>query len=261
MIIASVLYSMYVKVLSIGFVVLFQQPYPTPESRETLVQLVLRSSPIAKAVLVLLFAFSVASWGIIFFKGLAAKKAKSHADKFIQVFERSERWADLRANTSAIGDGPLYAIFQAANDELQKQSRFTPEAVQRVMQSAIITETNKLEQSLGFLASCASASPFIGLFGTVVGIIIAFQGLSLSTTASIQAVAPGIAEALIATAAGIAAAIPAVLGYNHYVNKIKVITAEMDAFSLKLLNFIEREAMGYAQQRQTQTTQTQYAKN
>ncbi len=99
-----------------------------------------------------------------------------------------------------------------------------------------------MEQSLGVLASTASAAPFIGLFGTVVGIIIAFQGLSQATTSSIQAVAPGIAEALIATAAGIGAAVPAVLAYNHYVNLIKVMTAEMDSFSLRLLNLIEREA-------------------
>jgi biopolymer transport protein TolQ len=116
------------------------------------------------------------------------------------------------------------------------------DAIQRVMQSASIDEATRMEQSLGVLASTASAAPFIGLFGTVVGIIIAFQGLSQATTSSIQAVAPGIAEALIATAAGIGAAVPAVLAYNHYVNLIKVMTAEMDSFSLRLLNLIEREA-------------------
>jgi biopolymer transport protein TolQ len=110
------------------------------------------------------------------------------------------------------------------------------------MQSAAIDEATKLERSLGWLASTASASPFIGLFGTVVGIIIAFQGLTQTTTASIQAVAPGIAEALVATAAGIGAAVPAVLAYNHFLNLIKVISAEMDSFALRLLNLIEREA-------------------
>ena len=95
--------------------------------------------------------------------------------------------------------------------------------------------------------SVASAAPFIGLFGTVVGIILAFQGLSQSTTSSIQAVAPGVAEALVTTAAGIAAAVPAVLGYNHFLQRIKILAAEMDRFSLQLLNFIEREAMGYTQ--------------
>ena len=110
------------------------------------------------------------------------------------------------------------------------------------MQSTAITEATKLERSLGWLASTASTSPFIGLFGTVIGIIISFEGLSQATTASIQAVAPGIAEALIVTAAGIAAAIPAVLAYNYFLNRIKILTSEMDSFSLRLLNFIEGEA-------------------
>ncbi|MBK6797672.1 MAG: MotA/TolQ/ExbB proton channel family protein [Acidobacteria bacterium] len=133
-------------------------------------------------------------------------------------------------------------VFLAANKELQKQTILNLDAVGRSMQSAAITETTKLENNLGWLASTASASPFIGLFGTVIGIIIAFQGLSQAATASIQAVAPGIAEALIATAAGIAAAVPAVLAYNHFLNIVRTLAAEMDSFSLNLLNFIEREA-------------------
>ncbi|MBK7598800.1 MAG: MotA/TolQ/ExbB proton channel family protein [Acidobacteria bacterium] len=133
-------------------------------------------------------------------------------------------------------------VFLAANKELQKQKILNLDAVGRSMQSAAITETTKLEKNLGWLASTASASPFIGLFGTVVGIIIAFQGLSQAATASIQAVAPGIAEALIATAAGIAAAVPAVLAYNHFLNIVRTLAAEMDSFSMNLLNFIEREA-------------------
>jgi biopolymer transport protein TolQ len=119
---------------------------------------------------------------------------------------------------------------------------FSLEAVHRTMQSTAISETTRLEKSLSVLASTASAAPFIGLFGTVVGIIISFQGLSQAASASIQVVAPGIADALIATAAGIAAAVPAVLAYNHYLNRIKILAAEMDSFILRLLNFIEREA-------------------
>jgi biopolymer transport protein TolQ len=107
-----------------------------------------------------------------------------------------------------------------------------------------ISETTLLEKAWAGSASTASASPFIGLFGTVVGIIIAFQSLSQSAVASIQAVAPGIADALVATAAGIAAAVPAVLGYNHYLNRIKVLASEMDSFTLRFLNFIEREGTG-----------------
>ncbi len=215
-------------------------------SSSSLLDLILRASPIAKLVLLILLLISIASWAIIFAKARATKLAQQQTDEFMRAFEKSSRWADLMTSVASFGASPLTAILMAANGELQKQSRLNLEAVQRVMQSAAIGETTRLEKSLGLLASTASASPFIGLFGTVVGIIIAFNGLTQATTASIQAVAPGIADALIATAAGIAAAIPAVLGYNHYLNRIKVLAAEMDSFSLRLLNFIEREAAGHA---------------
>jgi len=114
------------------------------------------------------------------------------------------------------------------------------EALTRVLQSATILEVSQMERSLSWLATTANASPFIGLFGTVVGIIIAFQGLSASQASSIQAVAPGIAEALIATAAGIAAAVPSAIFYNHFLNRIKAITATLDRFALELLNIVEK---------------------
>lgn len=219
-----------------------EQVAPHLNGSGSLVDLMLRASPIAKLVLLILLIFSIASWAIIFNKARATKQARKQSVQFLQMFENSSRWADLHAGSAALRENPLAAIFFAADAELRKQGRVNLDAVQRAMQSAAVSETTKLEQSLGWLASTASAAPFIGLFGTVVGIIIAFQGLSQATTASIQAVAPGIAEALIATAAGIAAAVPAVLGYNHYVNLIKTLAAEMDSFALRLLNFIQREA-------------------
>jgi len=232
-----------------------EQTAQTGNSSSTLLDLVLRASPIAKAVLLILFLFSIASWAIILMKARATRRAERQSGEFMRAFEKSSRWAELYANVASLAGSPLTGIFQAANGELQKQSRLNLDAVQRAMQSATIDETTKLERSLGLLASTASSSPFIGLFGTVVGIIIAFNGLTLSTTASIQAVAPGIAEALVATAAGSAAAVPAVLGYNRYLNRIKVLAAEMDSFSLRLLNFIEREAIesyGVQQQQRPQ---------
>ncbi len=218
----------------------------TAQQSSSLVDLIFRASLIAKVVLLVLFVFSVASWAIIIAKARVTKRAQQQSAQFLQIFDRSTRWTDLHANTAALKESPLSAIFLAAHEELQKQSRLNLGAVHRTMQSAAMSETTKLERSMGWLASTASAAPFIGLFGTVIGIIIAFQGLSQAATASIQAVAPGIAEALVATAAGIAAAVPAVLGYNHYLNRIKILASEMDSFSLKLLNFIEREASTYA---------------
>jgi biopolymer transport protein TolQ len=214
----------------------------TAPHTSSFLDLILRSSPITKFVLLLLLVFSVVSWAIIIAKELATRKARAQSAEFLRSFERSQRLSELRASAAAFNASPLPALCRSAEDELRKQSTLNLEAVQRALQSAAIDETTKLEQSLSWLASTASASPFIGLFGTVVGIIIAFQGLSTSTTTSIQAVAPGIADALIATAAGIAAAVPAVLAYNHYLNRIKVLAAEMDSFSLRLLNLIEREA-------------------
>ena len=204
--------------------------------------LVFRASPIAKFVLLLLLIFSVVSWAIIFSKSRSTKKIRQQNEEFFAIFEQSNRWAEIYSRTTSLNESPVRNVFLAANKELQKQKILNLDAVGRSMQSAAITETTKLEKNLGWLASTASASPFIGLFGTVVGIIIAFQGLSQAATASIQAVAPGIAEALIATAAGIAAAVPAVLAYNHFLNIVRTLAAEMDSFSMNLLNFIEREA-------------------
>lgn len=225
---------------------------PVVQQSSSLADLLLRSSPIAKFVLIVLLVFSLVSWAIILTKSRAITRAQKQSTEFLQVFSRSMRLQDLYASCSAFPASPLAAIYISAHEELKAQagvsaegspdSMFSLEAVHRTMQSTAIAETTRLERSLSVLASTASAAPFIGLFGTVVGIIIAFQGLSQAASASIQVVAPGIADALIATAAGIAAAVPAVLAYNHYLNRIKILAADMDGFMLRLLNFIEREA-------------------
>jgi biopolymer transport protein TolQ len=212
-----------------------------------LLELVLEASLIAKFVLLMLIFFSIASWAIILTKTFAFNKLKRQNNTFLTMFRQSSRLAEVYSACQPYRDSPLVGVFLAGYQEIDKQLRTTAtpsikslQAVGRALQRAAITETTRLEKGVSWLASTANASPFIGLFGTVVGIIIAFQGLSLTTQASVQAVAPGIAEALIATAAGIAAAVPAAMGYNHFLNKIKLITAEMDDFSLELLNLIER---------------------
>src|SRR5262249_31783793 len=120
--------------------------------RSTLVDLMLRSSPISKLVLLVLFLFSIASWAIIFAKSRTTKLAERHSTQFLQTFKRATRWADLHSGITTVQQSPLVAIFQAAHSELQRQSRLNLEAVQRVMQSAAIGETTKLEKSLGWLA-------------------------------------------------------------------------------------------------------------
>jgi biopolymer transport protein TolQ len=142
-------------------------------------------------------------------------------------------------------EASLVRVFLAGYEEINNQigevtAAFEASMRSRVLQSATIAEISQMERRLTWLATTANASPFIGLFGTVVGIIIAFHGLSTASASSIQAVAPGIAEALIATAAGIAAAVPAAIFYNLFLNRIKALTGIIDRFSLELINLVER---------------------
>ena len=218
----------------------------TPTQSSALSELLLRASPIAKFVLILLLLFSIYSWAIIITKWLWLRRAEDETSKFLSRFHGGAKLTDLYQSGDDSGEGPLGRIFTAGYDEITSQidaagGRVTSiDALNRVLQSATIGEVSKMERSLSWLATTANASPFIGLFGTVVGIIIAFQGLTTASASSVQAVAPGIAEALIATAAGIGAAVPAAIFYNIFLNKIKTLTAKMDRFSLELLNLVER---------------------
>jgi biopolymer transport protein TolQ len=219
----------------------------TAETRSaTLVDLLLRASPIAKAVLIILVIFSIYSWSIIISKWVWLRRAERETGSFLSRFAGGGKLSDFYQAADADAGSPLVRVFIAGYDEISNQMgeaggrvRNT-EALGRVLQSATISEVSQMERRLSWLATTANASPFIGLFGTVVGIIIAFQGLSSASGSSIQAVAPGIAEALIATAAGIAAAVPAAIFYNYFLNRIKALTATIDRFSLELLNLVER---------------------
>jgi len=212
----------------------------------SLIELLLRTSPTAKFVLIVLLLFSIASWAIIFSKLMWLRKAEQSSRSFITHFRSRAKLSDVYVAAEQFGQSPLAAVFLAGYDEIANQiSEGSPEvrsldSISRVLQSATIAEVTKLEKSLSWLATTANASPFVGLFGTVVGIIIAFQGLSTANASSIQSVAPGIADALIATAAGIAAAVPAAIFYNAFLSRIRTLTADIDRFTLELLNFVER---------------------
>jgi biopolymer transport protein TolQ len=218
----------------------------TQTQSSTLSELLLRASPIAKFVLMLLLLFSIYSWSVIITKWLWLRRAEKESDRFLAGFHRGAKLTDMCQAAAGEGASPLARIFMAGYDEIMGQIDAeggrvkSIDSLSRVLQSATIGEVTRMERSLGWLATTANASPFIGLFGTVVGIIIAFQGLTTASGSSIQAVAPGIAEALIATAAGIGAAVPAAIFYNHFLNRIKALTAKMDRFSLELLNLVER---------------------
>ena len=220
-----------------------------------ILDLVKGSGPLVQGVLYLLVLFSVVSWGIIFDKFRQVRRANHESEKFIEIFWDSHNLSSIHDSSRDLKSGPVAQVFRAGYEELLRVSRSKKEGSQgeglttelggvdnvtRAMKRATSVEITKLEKSLTFLATTASTTPFIGLFGTVWGIMNAFRGLSVTHSSSIQAVAPGIAEALIATAAGLAAAIPALMAYNHFVHRIKVLTADMDNFSHEFLNIAER---------------------
>jgi biopolymer transport protein TolQ len=230
--------------ISVGFALSLIQS-AQPQTR-TFFELLLGASPIAKGILILLLVFSIYSWAIIITKWRWLKDAEKDTKAFLARFQRGGKLSELSQGVDSDGRSPLVRVFLAGYEEINNQIGMgdgrvrSIDSLGRVLQSATIAEVSQMERRLTWLATTANASPFIGLFGTVVGIIIAFQGLSTASASSIQAVAPGIAEALIATAAGIAAAVPAAIFYNQFLNRIKTMTGIIDRFSLELINLVER---------------------
>ncbi|MGD0309458.1 MAG: MotA/TolQ/ExbB proton channel family protein [Acidobacteriota bacterium] len=219
--------------------------------------LALHTSPFASLILVVLLVFSLVSWTIMVRKWLTFRQIEHQSRSFIALFRKSARLSEVNQACENYRGTPLSGIFAAAYLELNAQLQSSKDketgnpghpvlternlaGVQRTLQRAAAAEISVLERSMSWLATTASVTPFIGLLGTVVGIITAFNGLGSVKTASIQAVAPGIADALFATAAGLFAAIPAVIGYNQLVHRIKNVASEMDDFSTELVNLVER---------------------
>src|SRR5437868_8868581 len=208
--------------------------------------LVLQSGPVAKAVLVILLVFSLFSWAIILAKWSRFSRARIQSGRFIRSFRKAMRLADVAAATHQYSPSPLVAVFEGGYDEYRRQlgnpsgTIRSLNAIQRSMQIATSEELTRLERQLPWLATTGAVTPFIGLFGTVWGIIDAFHGLGTAGAATLRAVAPGISEALITTAAGLAAAIPAVIFYNQLTHNIREFGARMDEFTLEMLNAVER---------------------
>ena len=217
------------------------------------------SSPISQLVLAVLVIFSIVSWGIILYKLWTFNRIGAQSSRFLEIFRRSTKFSEVQAVCQSLNDSPLVGIFLAGYAELNLQLRqaggsgnpASPAAaarpvlkslvsVDRALMRASNVETNRLEKHITFLATTAAVTPFIGLFGTVLGIISAFQGIGAQGSTSLDVVAPGIADALIATAAGLAAAIPAVYFYNLLTQKVKALASEMDDFALEFLNIVER---------------------
>ncbi len=196
------------------------------------------TGPVAKFVLLILFAFSVISWAIILSKWSILRRARVQSGRFIRAFRKAQRLQDVAAVSEQFRPSPLVGVFEGGYTEYRRQGSTV--ALQRAMQIANSEELTRLERNLPWLAITGAVTPFIGLFGTVWGIIDAFHGLGTAGAATLRAVAPGISEALITTAAGLAAAIPAVIAYNLIGASIREFASRGDDFALEILNAVER---------------------
>jgi biopolymer transport protein TolQ len=218
-----------------------------------IIELILSAGPIAKAVLAILAIFSIVSWALIVEKWWQFRRVRRQTLGFLKVFREGRRPGVVSAAAKKFRESPLAQIYVAIQDEMgagddvlvdeaDEPSVERLQAADRAMRRAAALEVAKLERYLPFLATTASACPFIGLFGTVVGVMNSFHGIGTQGSASLAVVAPGISEALVATAAGLGAAIPAVMGYNYFVNRVKHWATEMEGFSLDMLNVLSRPA-------------------
>jgi biopolymer transport protein TolQ len=222
------------------------------------VDIIASAGIVVKLVLLLLLSFSVISWTIILFKFVQVQRANNESERFMDFFWKSKRFDAIASQVDRFSHSPLTVLFNEGYNELKKvvendsksdgSSLSTDlggvENVSRSLRRATNSEITRLEKYLTFLATTGSTSPFIGLFGTVWGIMTAFEGIGKTGSASLAVVAPGIAEALIATAIGLVAAIPAVMAYNHFQHKIRVLINEMDSFSTEFLNIVQRNIAG-----------------
>ena len=218
-----------------------------------LIALLRTTTPVTRFVLLILLVFSVWSWGIIFSKNLLLRKIRKESELFWKIFRKGQNLSEIGTACETLRFTPLVPVFQAGADLLQprgnrsqsqgalalKNATATLPMIQRVMHRAASTELTRVERRMIFLATTASVAPFVGLFGTVWGVMTAFAGLANANVATLRAVAPGIADALVATAFGLFAAIPAVIAYNHFVYQIRNLGGELDDLQVEMLAIAE----------------------
>jgi biopolymer transport protein TolQ len=216
--------------------------------------LIAHSGPMARTVLAFLLVFSLLSWAIILYKGAALHRAHTQSDTFLEIFRKSSKFSEVNAVCSQLKASPLVGVFQAGYLEVNQQVRgggTSPAAgarptvrsldsLTRSLARAATVEVTRLERRLSFLATTATVTPFIGLFGTVWGIMDAFGDIGRMGSANLAVVAPGISEALITTAMGLFAAIPAAVFFNFFSSRVRVLSSMLDDFALEFLNIVER---------------------
>jgi len=205
--------------------------------QDSAIQLILQAGLVVKGVLITLLFFSVVSWAIIFYKHRYFSRANKESAQFLQVYRTTKQPHEIFQATRGMMISPIANLFRSAyTDELHKEKSET----KRVLRRYGALESAKLEKYLNFLATTGSTTPFIGLFGTVWGIMNSFRSIGAAGAASLTVVAPGIAESLIATAAGLAAAIPAVIAYNYYLSMARRMIIDMEDFAEELLDYFAK---------------------
>ena len=212
----------------------------------TLLGLLLEVGPVGFVVFAILACMSVLSWAVAYSKHRALTRAIARGQGFAREFRRAGSLSEINRLRSEYRDAPVVSVFSNGYKEVARQvnthgSIVSPASVERSLAIAVSEETTALQRNLGLLATTASSAPFIGLFGTVWGVLEAFRGLGQSSGATLRAVAPGIAEALLATALGLFAAIPALIFYNVYSAKLRTIRTSMQDFGLEFFNLAERD--------------------
>lgn len=219
-------------------------PLPAVFVGGEIVDMISNTGAVAKLVLLALAAFSLISWAIILTKWSLLRRARMQSGRFVRAFRKAQRLQDIAAVADQFRPSPLVGVFEGGFEEYKRQVVASGilrnlTAIQRGMQIGVSEEITRLERNMAWLAITAAVTPFVGLFGTVWGIIDAFHGLGTAGAATLRAVAPGISEALITTAAGLAAAIPAVIAYNLIGASIRELAARGDDFALEVLNAVE----------------------
>ena len=221
-----------------------------------IIQMIIHAGLMVKCVMIILFIFSLVSWAIIFMKWRLFRRVKQETEYFFDLFWEDMALEKIKEECDDMEASPVAHLFRSGYAELKRIGKIQniPASgdwgsamqtllynVERSLRKTSIEQGNRLERALSFLATTGNTAPFIGLFGTVWGIMESFRGIGMKGSASLAVVAPGISEALVATAAGLAAAIPAVVAFNHFNHKTMVARSEMDTFSSDFLNLLERQ--------------------
>jgi len=221
---------------------------PPVNNGSAILEMLQNSGPIAMTVLGVLLVASLFSWAIILGKWASFRRASAQSRRFLRAFRKANRLQEIAAVSEQFKPSPLVNVFDEIYDTYRRQTGgYGPPrnitSLERAGQTAASESLTAMEQRLTWLASIGSISPFIGLFGTIMGIVDAFHGLGTEGTATLRAVAPGVSEALITTAAGLLVAIPAVITYNQFTARVRDFGARMDDFARELLNSMEEAAL------------------